>query len=76
MFWVRQGPLRIIPESDETYHWNFCSILCLSTAPTVIVLATKCGILHHCIVVDSEDETPENEVRSLSLLKMYAVGIC
>ena len=55
-----------MPESFDNYGGRFCSILCLKSSPAVVVLATKEGVNHHCIILDSEEENPENEVRSLS----------
>ena len=52
----------MIPESVDNYGGRFCSILCLKTSPAVVVLATMEGVNHHCIILDSEEEKPENEV--------------
>ena len=55
------------PESEDNYGGNFCSILCLKTTPTIVLLATENGIIHHCIVLDDDDKQLDFEVRSLSI---------
>ena len=52
----------MMPESDDNYGGEFCSILCLKTSPTIVVLATKNGCIYHCILLDSESDDTQLEV--------------
>lgn len=55
----------MIPEAEDNYGGNFCSILCLAAEPSVVVLATKNGVFYHCLVLDEEKEL-EIQVRVVS----------
>eukprot|EP00112_Aurelia_sp_Birch-Aquarium-sp1_P012926 Seg2723.3 transcript_id=Seg2723.3/GoldUCD/mRNA.D3Y31 product="Nuclear pore complex protein Nup88" protein_id=Seg2723.3/GoldUCD/D3Y31 len=57
---IQKGPITMMPESDDNYGGEFCSILCLKTSPTIVVLATKNRCIHHCILLDSHDQSLES----------------
>ncbi len=49
------GPLSMYPPAEDNYGTNACSVLCLSTCPPVLVIATAAGKLYHCVVLSRED---------------------
>lgn len=51
------GPLLVHPPAEDNYGTDACSILCLQTTPPVIVMATCEGKLHHCIVLNENNNT-------------------
>ena len=58
----------MMPESDDNYGGDFCSMLCLKTSPTIVILATKGGRIYHCILLDSQsDDDSQLEVRIPSI---------
>eukprot|EP00795_Rhopilema_esculentum_P015553 gene15553-6818_t len=68
------------PESEDNYSGDFCSILCLKTTPTVVVLATRNGIIHHCIVLEDEDvqdgdEEDRDEMRQMQRSSLCVMGM-
>ncbi|OWF40258.1 Nuclear pore complex protein Nup88 [Mizuhopecten yessoensis] len=48
-----QGPLLMHPPAEDNYGVDACAVCCLGEAPTVLVIATCEGKLHHCIVLPS-----------------------
>ena len=72
----------MVPESEDNYSGDFCSILCLKTTPTVVVLATRNGVIHHCIVLEDEDVQDGNEEVRVCVFHMwrilfkYAIYLC
>ncbi|XP_069135413.1 nucleoporin 88-like isoform X2 [Argopecten irradians] len=57
-----QGPLLMHPPAEDNYGVDACSVCCLGEAPSVLVIATCEGKLHHCVVLPSSSE--ESEVDS------------
>jgi hypothetical protein len=51
-----QGPLLMHPPAEDNYGVDACSIAVLGTSPMVVVIATRDGKLHHCVVLDSNTE--------------------
>lgn len=64
---IQKGPITMMPESDDNYGGEFCSILCLKTSPTIVVLATKNRCIHHCILLDSHDQSLESRDSQLEV---------
>ena len=50
-----QGPLTMHPPAEDNYGMDACSLLCLHSNPPVLVVATSSSVLHHCIVLTSQD---------------------
>lgn len=52
-----QGPLLMYPPAEDNYGNDACAILCIQTTPSVVVIATCDGRLHHCVLFarDVED---------------------
>ena len=63
----------MVPEAEDNYSGDFCSILCLKTTPTVVVLATKNGVIHHCIVLEDEDAQDGNEEVRVCVFHIWRV---
>jgi nuclear pore complex protein Nup88 len=66
---VRQllvGPLRMYPAAEDNYGVEACSILSLGTHPTVLVVGTSEGKLHHCLLLNQPLDEEDNETDSLS----------
>lgn len=51
----------MLPASFDNYGVDFCSLLVLPSTPTVLVIANTRGLLHHCIVMETNpsDESTE-----------------
>ncbi|KFM66772.1 Nuclear pore complex protein Nup88, partial [Stegodyphus mimosarum] len=49
------GPLAMYPPTEDNYGYDACSILCLKTSPTCLVIATTVGILYHCLVLENDN---------------------
>ena len=50
------------PPSQDNYGCDYCSLICVSSNPTIVVMATESGTLHHCLVMESDAEESEDEV--------------
>ena len=50
-----QGPLTMHPAAEDNYGMDACSLLCLHSNPPVLVVATSSSVLHHCVVLMSQD---------------------
>lgn len=74
------GPLLVHPPAEDNYGTDACSILCLQTTPPVIVMATCEGKLHHCIVLNENNNTEPtspsaSELASSSVSKLTYINI-
>ena len=49
------------PPSDDNYGCDYCSLLCLPTTPTILVMATRSGKIYHSLVI-VDDEVEEDTV--------------
>ncbi|XP_061162673.1 nucleoporin 88-like [Saccostrea echinata] len=67
-----QGPLLMHPPAEDNYGFDACSIAVLDTNPPVLVMATRDGKLHHCLVMqaDLKDTTLQSESHSESSTDM------
>ncbi|XP_053375397.1 nucleoporin 88-like [Mercenaria mercenaria] len=65
------GPLLMYPPAEDNYGTDACSILCLQTTPTVVVITTCDGRLHHCVLLpkDPEETTLQSEESYTSISK-------
>ena len=43
------------PAAEDNYGMDACSLLCLHSNPPVLVVATSSSVLHHCVVLMSQD---------------------
>lgn len=60
------GPLRMYPAAEDNYGSDACYILCLNLRPAVIVIATRDGKLHHCLLLNrSTDDDDDNQVNDI-----------
>lgn len=50
------GPLVMLPYAEGNYGVDGCSLIVIHSNPSLIVIATSTGLLHHCIAL----EDPEN----------------
>lgn len=62
-----QGPLVMLPPAEDNYGVDACSIAVLGTVPSVLVIGTRDGKLHHCLVMQSslEDTNLQSETQSV-----------
>ena len=68
------GPLRMYPAAEDNYGSEACSILCLETRPSVLVIATCEGKLHHCLLLNQPvDDGEDNDSISMVCSCMYYV---
>lgn len=54
------GPLTMLPENSNNYGADSCALLCLHpliSSPPILVIATNGGILYHCVVLNSKEES-------------------
>jgi len=49
-----QGPLLMYPPAEDNYGTDACALLCISTSPPVVVIATCDGRLHHCVLFSKD----------------------
>ncbi|KAL4224419.1 ribosomal small subunit export from nucleus [Mactra antiquata] len=58
-----QGPLMMRPDNEDNYGTDACSIICIQSTPTVVVIATCDGRLHHGILLlkDSDETLLQSE---------------
>lgn len=55
-------PLTMHPPAEDNYGVDACSLLCLSTTPSTLVVATAAGFIYHCVVLDQEGVDGEIEL--------------
>nr|XP_022342130.1 nuclear pore complex protein Nup88-like [Crassostrea virginica] len=62
-----QGPLVMYPPAEDNYGVDACSVAVLGSSPPVLVIGTRDGKLHHCLVMQSslEDTTLQSESQSV-----------
>ncbi|XP_060594751.1 nucleoporin 88-like [Ruditapes philippinarum] len=72
-----QGPLLMKPPAEDNYGTDACSILCLQTTPTVVVITTCDGRLHHCVLLpkDLSEMTLQKILRSPDLFYYQTLRI-
>ncbi|KAI4454450.1 nucleoporin nup84-related [Holotrichia oblita] len=51
-----KGPLPMLPNVDEDFEQDFCSILCLQSTPPIVCLANCGGTLLHTVLLPLEDD--------------------
>jgi len=51
-----QGPLTMNPPAADNYGCSYCSMLCLPSSPVTIAMVTQMGRVHHCLVLESQEE--------------------
>lgn len=49
-----QGPLTMFPPAEDNYGTDASAIICLSSTPPVVAIATCEGKLYHCVVLCEE----------------------
>lgn len=55
------GPLIMLPQADDNYGTDSCSILVTKTTPPMIVIGTKSsGKVHHCIALKQDEDDPDH----------------
>jgi nuclear pore complex protein Nup88 len=54
--------LHMHPPAEDNYGVDACSLISLSTTPTVLAIATAAGTVYHCVVMDQEEMDGENEL--------------
>ncbi|GAB6028592.1 Nucleoporin 88kDa [Chamberlinius hualienensis] len=55
-----KGPLSMHPPAEDNYGVDACSLLCLSSEPPVLVIATTYGMIYHCVALE-DDKQSDNE---------------
>ena len=55
------GPLIMNPPSQDNYGCDYSSLLCMETTPTTIMMATKKGVIHHCLVLEDTDDNVSSQ---------------
>ena len=56
----------MFPPAEDNYGTDASAIICLSSTPPVIAIATREGRLYHCVVLCGEKEDP-NEQSNVSV---------
>lgn len=61
-----QGPLTVIPQQNQNYGDDSCSLLVIPTLPPTLVIAENTGKLHHLLMMEtSSDETTFDETKTI-----------
>lgn len=55
------------PPAEDNYGYDACTILCLHSTPTTIIIATATGIIYHCLVLENVNSHVE-EAKKVSFL--------
>ena len=58
------GPLPMHPAAEDNYGYDACAVLCLPCDPNILVIATESGMLHHCVVLEGEEEDDHTSEKS------------
>ncbi|KAK6184474.1 hypothetical protein SNE40_006942 [Patella caerulea] len=58
-----QGPLIMYPPADDNYGIDACDIMCLNSTPPVLVVVTCEGKLHHCLVLQADDNNSNSTIQ-------------
>ncbi|XP_065664381.1 nucleoporin 88 isoform X3 [Hydra vulgaris] len=56
-----EGPLIMNPPSQDNYGCDYSSLLCMETVPTTIMIASKNGVIHHCLVLEDTNDNIQND---------------
>ena len=65
------GPLKMLPYAEDNYGVDGCSLIVIHSNPSLIVIATSTGLLHHCIAL--EDEEPGSSGGFLPNIVLHVV---
>ncbi|XP_057295647.1 nucleoporin 88-like [Hydractinia symbiolongicarpus] len=60
-----EGPLIINPPSLDNYGCNYCSLICLPSVPTTVVIGTQSGSIYHCLLLQEDRNGFEDEDSAL-----------
>lgn len=50
------GPLKMLPYAEDNYGVDGCSLIVIHSNPSLVVIATSAGLLHHCIALEDEEQ--------------------
>ena len=50
------GPLKMLPYAEDNYGVDGCSLIVINSNPSLIVIATSTGLLHHCIALEEDSD--------------------
>lgn len=50
------GPLKMYPSAEDNYGVDACSLIVIKSSPSLIVIGTSTGMLHHCIAMPQDEE--------------------
>ncbi|MXQ95571.1 hypothetical protein E5288_WYG015710 [Bos mutus] len=58
------GPLPMHPAVEDNYGYHACAVLCLPCVANILVITTESGMLHHCVVLEGEEEDDHTSEKS------------
>ena len=58
------GPLPMHPAAEDNYGYHACAVLCLPCVANILVITTNSGMLHHCVVLEGEEEDDHTSEKS------------
>ncbi|KAJ1069527.1 hypothetical protein K5549_021479 [Capra hircus] len=58
------GPLPMHPAAEDNYGYDACAVLCLPCVANVLVITTESGMLHHCVVLEGEEDNEQTSEKS------------
>ncbi|KAI4563584.1 hypothetical protein MJG53_016158 [Ovis ammon polii x Ovis aries] len=47
------------PAAEDNYGYDACAVLCLPCVANVLVITTESGMLHHCVVLEGEEDNEQ-----------------
>ncbi|XDB62995.1 hypothetical protein AB1E18_016335 [Capra hircus] len=52
------------PAAEDNYGYDACAVLCLPCVANVLVITTESGMLHHCVVLEGEEDNEQTSEKS------------
>lgn len=65
------GPLKMLPYAEDNYGVDGCSIIVIHSNPSLIVIATSTGLLHHCIALEDDSDDNSNSFLPNIILHVF-----
>lgn len=71
-----EGALAMFPPAEDNYGYDACSLLCLHSTPTTIVIATATGMIYHCLLLENTSSVAMKEQKAYSTFSETNVDEC
>lgn len=69
------GPLTMLPQADDNYGSDACSLIVLDSFPPLLAIATSSGSIYHCFAISDDTQGPNQSRDILPNQTLYVYDI-